>query len=79
MTDDLRLNVLQVRQCVNMGDHADTVTNAVAVDPNMTVVELARHALMEPTGYPSRQEPIRDAYLTIRIGLSLTPTDRLEF
>lgn len=63
----MKINVTRTRQGVNMGDHAQDVTDALEVDPNMTVKEFVQFALTEMRGYPSTRQPMRDAYLTIRI------------
>lgn len=67
----MKINVTRTRQGVNMGDHAQDVTDALDVDPSMTVGDLAQAALTEMRGYPSARSPIRDAYLTIRIATPL--------
>ena len=62
------LNILLVKQDVNMGDHGETVTSAVAIREGETVRELAERLLAqrdwlgELTG---RVEP--DWYLVVRL------------
>lgn len=68
---ELHINALLTRVGVNMGDHAQDVANAVALDPDMTVRELCEKHLTKQTWVgmkePMRVEPDGDRYLTIRL------------
>ena len=50
MTDTTQLNVLLFEVGVNMGDHAETVIRAQAVDPSETVGDMVTRLLTKP-GY----------------------------
>lgn len=68
----MALNILRTVQGENMGDHAETTTQAIEVDPLMTVQELAAAYLTHPylvnIGPDGREKaPWYEAYLTIRL------------
>jgi hypothetical protein len=68
---DLHINALLTRTGVNMGDHAQDVTAAVALDPDMTVRELCQKHLMKRlwvgVQQPDLIKPDAEKYLTIRL------------
>ena len=59
-----QINALVTRQGVNMGDHAQDVTQAVAVLPGETVEAFLRRVLPK-RGWPEERDP--DAYVTLRL------------
>ena len=65
------LNGLMVEQNVFMGDHGETITKAVEIDPNETVQALVERTLYKNGKYVSVGESTRipdaDRYLVIRI------------
>ena len=65
------LNGLMVEQGVFMGDHAETITKAVEIDPNETVQELVGRTLYKNDEYITvgtyKRVPDADRYLVIRI------------
>lgn len=63
---DSDLNILLVKQGVNMGDHAQDVTRAVSVLPDETVREVAERLLASRSwsGTPTFEA---DWYLVIRL------------
>ena len=58
---DEQLNALMVEQNVHMGDHAETITKAVAIDPDETVQALVDRTLYKRDGYNT------NGYLVIRV------------
>ena len=66
-----QLNALMVEQNVFMGDHGETITKAVEIDPNETVQALVERTLYKNGEYISVGEftriPDADRYLVIRI------------
>ena len=66
-----QLNALMVEQNVFMGDHGETITKAVEIDPNETVQALVELTLYKNGEYISVGEftriPDADRYLVIRI------------
>jgi len=72
----MALNILRRVQGENMGDHGETTTQAIEVDPLMTVLELAEAYLSHPylvhLGPDGRvPEPWPEAYLTIRVTMPI--------
>ena len=65
------LNGLMVEQGVFMGDHAETITKAVEIDPNETVQALVERTLYKNGAYITigtyERVPDADRYLVIRI------------
>lgn len=65
------LNGLMVEQGVFMGDHAETITKAVEIDPNETVQALVERTLYKNGEYITvgtyKRVPDTDRYLVIRI------------
>ena len=65
------LNGLMVEQGVFMGDHAETITKAVEIDPNETVQALVERTLYRNGEYITvetcKRVPDTDRYLVIRI------------
>jgi hypothetical protein len=67
------VNVLLVRTGVNMGDHAETITTAVAVDPEETIGAVVERLLMvDRTTYvekslETRRVPDADRSLVLRM------------
>ena len=65
------LNGLMVEQGVFMGDHAETITKAVEIDPNETVQALVERTLYKNGEYITvgtyERVPDTDRYLVIRI------------
>jgi hypothetical protein len=69
--DQPRVIVAQVtRQGVYMGDHGQDMVRALTIDPTETVADLVERALTKREGYPVRQVPDADAYLTIRLAVA---------
>jgi hypothetical protein len=70
---ELHINALLTRTGVNMGDHAQDVTSAVVLDPDMTVRELCEKHLMKRSWVGVQQpdliEPDADKLLTIRLAV----------
>ncbi|MDQ0102317.1 hypothetical protein J2T10_001963 [Paenarthrobacter nicotinovorans] len=68
---ELHINALLTRTGVNMGDHAQDVTSAVVLDPDMTVRELCEKHLMKRSWagvqQPDLITPDAEKYLTIRL------------
>ena len=64
----MQINILKVRQGVYMGDHAETIDNAVYVEPTKTIQELVESELFLVT-WDKEVTPIDDAYLIIRVAV----------
>ena len=64
----MQINILKVRQGVHMGDHAETIDNAVYVEPTKTIQELVESELFLVT-WDKKVTPIDDAYLIIRVAV----------
>lgn len=59
-------NLLLTEQAVNLGDHAQDLTRAVAYVEGETIEALIERALTRKK-WDGEREPLVDAYLTIRI------------
>jgi hypothetical protein len=72
-TPDLHINALLIETGVNMGDHAQDVTKALVIDPDMTVRDLVtKHLLKEVwmgVKEPNRVEVNPDRVLTLRLAV----------
>ena len=72
---NLTINIMLTRQEVNMGDHAETVWDAVAPVPGETVEELVKRTLIE-RGWPKGEEQVRPSTsLTIRVAEAPEPEE----
>jgi hypothetical protein len=71
---ELHINALLTETGVNMGDHAQDVTKALVLDPEMTIRELCEKHLLKETwlgvNQPKRVEPNADKALTIRLAVT---------
>lgn len=71
--NDLTINIVLTRQGVNMGDHAETVWEAVAPVRGETVEELVKRTLIH-RGHMHGTESVRpNSSLTIRIAEAPEP------
>lgn len=70
MSTELNLSVTVTHVGQNMGDHAQDVTTALTVNPDMTIRDLAKAELTRQTGgwigEPEKQLPATDYFITIR-------------
>lgn len=70
-----QINVIVTRQAVNLGDHGQDITTAIAVTAETTIGELVEAALTKPTWRPAGDErpadPDPDAYVTIRVAMPI--------
>lgn len=64
---EIRLNVLQVTEAANMGDHAQDITHALDVDPALSVGDIVREALCGYDWQGKPDSPKYDRYLIIRV------------
>ena len=72
---DLTINIMLTRQEVNMGDHAETVWDAVAPVRGETVEELVKRTLIKKGWRIDTEEVIQSASLTIRIAEAPEPEE----
>jgi hypothetical protein len=72
---DLTINIILTRQEVNMGDHAETVWDAVAPIPGETVEELVKRTLTDRTWSSSVERVRPSTSLTIRVAEAPDPEE----
>lgn len=73
-SEDIQTTLTRVG--VYMGDHAQDVTEALKIDPDMKVSELVERVLYEPSSVfgavqlgNEPHKPIKDAHITIRVAV----------
>jgi hypothetical protein len=76
MKENLHINALLTRAGVNMGDHAQDVTTAIVLDPEMTIREMCEKHLTRETwiglNEPKKVEPDADRHVIIRLAVEAT-------